>query len=239
MKAVILAAGIGSRLRPLTDNVPKCMVEVNGIKIIEKQIKNLLNNGIKEIAVVTGYQHEILNKYLNENFPFIEIIDNKEYLKTNNMYSMFLTKKFVNEESFIFMNADVFFEEMIIKELLEDKRENLIVCDNGNYLEESMKIVLDKNEHNILKISKQISKEESYGTTIDVYKLSSSASEKFFSIINNFIIEKKELNLWTEVAVQELLKQEKFYSKDIDFKWVEIDNLEDLEQAKKLFKGVI
>lgn len=239
MKAVILAAGIGSRLRPLTDNVPKCMVEVNGIKIIERQIKNLLNNGIKEIAVVTGHQHEILNKYLNENFPFIEIIDNKEYLKTNNMYSMFLTKKFVNEESFIFMNADVFFEEMIIKELLEDKRENLIVCDNGNYLEESMKIVLDKNEHNILKISKQISKEESYGTTIDVYKLSSSASEKFFSIINNFIIEKKELNLWTEVAVQELLKQEKFYSKDIDFKWVEIDNLEDLEQAKKLFKGVI
>lgn len=239
MKAVILAAGIGSRLRPLTDNVPKCMVEVNGIKIIERQIKNLLNNGIKEIAVVTGYQHEILNKYLNENFPFIEIIDNKEYLKTNNMYSMFLTKKFVNEESFIFMNADVFFEEMIIKELLEDERENLIVCDNGNYLEESMKIVLDKNEHNILKISKQISKEESYGTTIDVYKLSSSASEKFFSIINNFIIEKKELNLWTEVAVQELLKQEKFYSKDIDFKWVEIDNLEDLEQAKKLFKGVI
>ena len=92
MKAVILAAGIGSRLRPLTDNVPKCMVEVNGIKIIEKQIKSLLNNGIKEIAVVTGYQHEILNKYLNENFPFIEIIDNKEYLKTNNMYSMFLTK---------------------------------------------------------------------------------------------------------------------------------------------------
>lgn len=239
MKAVILAAGIGSRLRPLTDNVPKCMVEVNGIKIIERQIKNLLNNRIKEIAVVTGYQHEILNKYLNENFPFIEIIDNKEYLKTNNMYSMFLTKKFVNEESFIFMNADVFFKEMIIKELLEDERENLIVCDNGNYLEESMKIVLDKNEHNILKISKQISKEESYGTTIDVYKLSSSASEKFFSIINNFIIEKKELNLWTEVAVQELLKQEKFYSKDIDFKWVEIDNLEDLEQAKKLFKGVI
>ncbi|WP_427043009.1 phosphocholine cytidylyltransferase family protein [Fusobacterium sp. SB021] len=239
MKAVILAAGIGSRLRPLTDNVPKCMVEVNGIKIIEKQIKSLLNNGIKEIAVVTGYQHEILNKYLNENFPFIEIIDNKEYLKTNNMYSMFLTKKFVNEESFIFMNADVFFEEMIIKELLEDERENLIVCDNENYLEESMKIVLDKNEHNILKISKQISKEESYGTTIDVYKLSSSASEKFFSIINNFIIEKKELNLWTEVAVQELLKQEKFYSKDIAFKWVEIDNLEDLEQAKKLFKGGI
>lgn len=239
MKAIILAAGIGSRLRPLTDNVPKCMVEVNGVKIIEKQLKNLLNNGIKEIAVVTGYQHEILNRYLNENFPFVEIIDNEEYLKTNNMYSMFLTKSFVNEESFIFMNADVFFEEMIIKELLEDERENLIVCDNGNYLEESMKIVLDKNKHNILKISKQISKEESYGTTIDVYKLSSSASEKFFSIINNFIIEKKELNLWTEVAVQELLKQEKFYSKDTDFKWVEIDNLEDLEQAKQLFKGGI
>lgn len=238
MKAVILAAGVGSRLRPLTNNVPKCMVEVNGVKIIEKQIKSLLNNGIKEIIVVTGYQHEILNRYLNENFPFIKIIENKEYLKTNNMYSMFLTKSFVKEENFIFMNADVFFEETIIKELLEDERKNLIVCDNGNYLEESMKIILDKND-NILKINKQISEKESYGTTIDVYKLSSSATKKFFNIISDFIFQKKELNLWTEVAIQELLKQEKFNSKDINFKWVEIDNLEDLEQAKKLFKEVI
>ena len=109
MKAVILAAGIGSRLRPLTNDIPKCMVEVNGVKIIEKQIKNLLKNNIKNILVIIGYKQEKIRKYLQENFSFVYIIENEKYLETNNMYSMSLAKEFVNNESFIFMNADVFF----------------------------------------------------------------------------------------------------------------------------------
>lgn len=236
MKAVILAAGIGSRLRPLTNNIPKCMVEVNGIKIIEKQIQSLLKNKINNILVVVGYEQEKIRKYLQENFAFINIIENKKYLETNNMYSMSLAKEFVNNEDFIFMNADVFFEEKIITELLSDKRENLIVCDNGNYLEESMKIVINSKEKNIEKISKQIEEKEAYGTTIDIYKLSKKSTTKFFDIVEFYIKEKKEINMWTEVAIQELLKQEKFYSKDIKLKWVEIDNFDDLKLAEKLFK---
>lgn len=236
MKAVILAAGIGSRLRPLTNDIPKCMVEVNGVKIIEKQIKNLLKNNINDILVIIGYKQEKIRKYLQENFSFVNIIENEKYLETNNMYSMSLAKEFVNNESFIFMNADVFFEEKIITELLADKREDLIVCDNGNYLEESMKIIVNSKEKNIEKISKQIVEEEAYGTTIDLYKLSKKSAIKFFDIIENYIKEKKEINMWTEVAVQELLKQEKFYSKDIKLKWVEIDNFDDLKLAEKLFK---
>lgn len=236
MKAVILAAGIGSRLRPLTTDIPKCMVEVNGVKIIEQQIKSLLKNNINNILVIVGYKQEKIRKYLQENFSFVNIIENEKYLETNNMYSMSLAKEFVNKESFIFMNADVFFEEKIITELLIDKREDLIVCDNGNYLEESMKIIVNSKEKNIEKISKQIMKEEAYGTTIDIYKLSKKSTIKFFDIIENYIKEKKEMNMWTEVAVQELLKQEKFYSKDIKLKWVEIDNFDDLKLAEKLFK---
>lgn len=236
MKAVILAAGIGSRLRPLTNEIPKCMVEVNGTKIIEKQIKNLLKNNINDILVIVGYKQEKIRKYLQENFSFVKIIENKKYLETNNMYSMSLAKEFINNESFIFMNADVFFEKKIITELLEDKREDLIVCDNGKYLEESMKIVINYKEKNIEKISKQIVEKEAYGTTIDIYKLSKKSTIKFFNIIENYIKEKKEINMWTEVAIQELLKEEKFYSKDTKFKWVEIDNFDDLRQAEELFK---
>lgn len=69
MKAVILAAGVGSRLRPITNDIPKCMVSVNGIRIIDKQIDNLLKVGINEIYVVSGYKHDILIDHLIKSYP--------------------------------------------------------------------------------------------------------------------------------------------------------------------------
>ena len=236
MKAIILAAGLGTRLRPKTDEVPKCMVEVNGIKIIQKQIDNLLHNKIKEdeILIVTGYKAEKLQEYLNENYQGINIVNNVDYNKTNNMYSMYLARNFVEGEPFIMMNADVFYEEDIIKELLEDKRENLIVCDDGRYIEESMKII--KEENKIIEISKKITEKEAYGVTIDVYKFSSEASTKFIDDIKEYIENKKDLNSWTEVAINDLVKKEKFESLDMKYKWVEIDNHDDLRQAEEIFK---
>ncbi len=235
MKVVILAAGFGSRLRPLTNEMPKCMVEVNNVKIIEKQITNLLRNGIKEeeITVVTGYKTEKLELYLKNNYKNVNIIINKDYEKTNNMYSLYLTKNIVNNSDFILMNADVFFEENIIKELLNSTKENLMVCDDGRYIEESMKIM--KKEDRIIEISKKIKEKEAYGVTIDVYKISKKASNKLFEIIREFIEVKKDLNSWTEVALNILLKDVQFDSLDMKYKWVEIDNQEDLKIAKNLF----
>lgn len=234
MKAIILAAGIGSRLRPLTDEIPKCMIEVNGIKIIENQLNALKENNINDITVVTGYKSSLLEKFIKENYQNIQIIKNENYMETNNMYSMNLAKDFINNDEFIFMNADVFFDKEIIKELILNSEKNLIVCDNGNYLEESMKIVLKENK--IIEINKKISQNKAYGTTIDIYKLSKEASKIFFEIINDYINIKNEQNLWTEVAVQDLINKILFKPMDINYKWVEIDNLDDLNQAISIFK---
>ena len=149
------------------------------------------------------------------------------------MYSLYLTKNIVNNSDFILMNADVFFEENIIKELLNSTKENLMVCDDGRYIEESMKIM--KKEDRIIEISKKIKEKEAYGVTIDVYKISKKASNKLFEIIREFIEVKKDLNSWTEVALNILLKDVQFDSLDMKYKWVEIDNQEDLKIAKNLF----
>lgn len=235
MKAVILAAGFGSRLRPITDEKPKCMVEVNNVKIIEKQISNLINNNFKleDIIIVIGYKSEKIIKYLNEVYPGINIIDNEDYDKTNNMYSLFLTKEYVKNEDFILMNADVYYESEIIRELLNLSHSNAIVCDNGRYIEESMKIT--KSNDIITHISKKITEQEAYGVSIDVYKISKQAGEKLFNIIDDIINVKKDLNSWTEVALDILLKQEDFYSLDMKYKWVEIDNHDDLRLAEEIF----
>lgn len=236
MKALILAAGLGSRLRPLTDNVPKCMVKVNGLPIIDRQIINLKENGINEIYIITGYKEKVLINHISKKFSDlnITIISNKDYDKTNNMYSLNLAKESLEGQPFIMMNSDVFFEKEVIKELLLNEYANLIVCEKGNHNDESMKIIV--KDEMINHISKQVNKEDGYGTSIDVYKFGEEASKKLFEITNDYLFVKKDLNSWSEVAINDLLQVVKFKSLDTKCRWMEIDNHDDLSIAEKIFK---
>ena len=84
MKALILAAGLGTRLAPITDEHPKCMTEViDGKTIIQKQIENLLENNIKEITVITGYKSDLLINYINSFCDGVNFVESTDYSKTN------------------------------------------------------------------------------------------------------------------------------------------------------------
>lgn len=236
MKALILAAGLGSRLRPLTDEVPKCMVKVNGVSIIDKQIQNLKENGISELFVVTGYKGHILESYITEKYNEldIKILDNDVYDRTNNMYSLNMAKDYLYGEEFIMMNSDVFFEEEIISSLIKEDYNNLIVCQAKNYNEESMKVIVNKGV--VTHISKQVDKNDAYGTSIDVYRFGQEASKQLFDIINIYLNVKNDMNSWSEVAIDDLLKVSKFKTLDTQCKWMEIDNHEDLMLAERIFE---
>ena len=233
MKAFILAAGIGSRLRPITDEVPKCMVKVGDEAIIERQIFSLVNAGIKDIFVCSGYKKEILEKFIKEKYSYVKFIHNENYLSTNNMYSMYLTKEYSYDEDVIVMNADVFVEPEYIKKLVNTDIENCILTEKGRYEEENMKIVFDGNK--IISISKKISKEEAYGTTIDMYRFSKNFTRKWFDVMEDIIFKRNEMNMWNEVAIDEMFKYETVLPLEVGKMWFEIDNHEDLEKARKLF----
>ena len=235
MKAVILAAGLGSRLSPITDNVPKCMVPVNGIRIIDKQIDNLLRNGISEIYVVDGYKAEMLTSHLSTKYPSVHIVSNTRYAETNNMYSLYLTSQYVRGEEFLLMNADVYFDSNIINGLIQDAGLSKIACDRTCYMEESMKITLDGEKIN--HISKKISSQEYYAVSIDVYRISNNDSEILFKEIEETIVERKDENSWTEVALDNIFKSTRFIPYVIDGRWYEIDNHDDLRIAEEIFKG--
>ncbi len=234
MKAVILAAGVGSRLRPLTDNVPKCMIEVNGIKIIDRQIKNLVLNGIMDIVIITGYQSRILESYVKQKYSSVKCIENARYSETNNMYSLFLAYDYLKDDDFMILNADVYFDSGIIGGMINHPFSNSIACDTNVYIEESMKVTMSES---IQHISKQISKSEYYAVSIDIYKISSESAKSLFKVMTEFICEQKNENLWTEVALDKIFKIEKFMPYLIKGRWLEIDNHADLEQAQILFKG--
>lgn len=234
MKALILAAGLGSRLAPITDNVPKSMVPVNGKPILVKQIENLLNNSVNDITVITGYKSEVIEELVRNNYPFINIIKSKDYINTNNMYSAYLAKNKLYGEGFLMMNADVYYDDIVITELLKEKYVNAIVTDIGTYNEESMKVTEENGR--LVSISKQIDKEDALGCSIDVYKFSPKAGKAFFDKCSEYIDEKKELKLWSEVALNAILNEVDFIACPLKGRWVEIDNHEDLAMATNLFK---
>ena len=237
MKAVILAAGLGSRLRPITNDVPKCMVPVNGIRIIDKQIDNLLQNGITEIYVVDGYKADILADHLLAIYPQIHIVSNPRYAETNNMYSLFLASQFVKGQEFLLMNSDVYFDSCIIKGIIEGEGSR-IASDVSQYLEESMKI--QTKDGVISHISKKISKDDYFAVSIDVYRISAVDSIVLFQEIEDTILKRKDENSWTEVALDHIFGTASFIPYIINDKlgrWFEIDNHDDLHKAEELFKG--
>ena len=235
MKAIILAAGVGSRLRPITNEVPKCLVNVNGKSIIDYQIEAYINAGISEIVIITGHLHEKLVEYVKNKYSDINIvfIHNADYETTNNMYSLYLAKNLISDE-FIMSNADVVFSKDMVKLLIQNENESLIAVDKDNYNEESMKIVVSDR---VLNISKQIEEKDAYGTSIDLYKFNKEATIEMFKEIDKVINKEYNLNSWTEVALNSILDKIIFKPFDIGNRfWYEIDNHTDLEAAEAIVK---
>lgn len=233
MKALILAAGLGSRLSPFTDNNPKALVPVNGKSILVKQIENLTDNGIQDITVIAGHKAEVLIRKISSILPEANIIVNHDYSVTNNMYSAYLGRESMGNDDFLMLNGDVFFDSSVIKTLCEFKSRNAIVTDIGRYREESMKVI--RKNGRLIKISKSIANDDAYGTSIDIYKFSHRGGKKFFDTCEMYIKEKKQLNLWSEVALNEILSSVRFVACPLNGRWFEIDNPDDLLQAEKLF----
>ena len=236
MKAIILAAGIGSRLRPLTENKPKSMVGVAGKPILKHQIDAYIKAGVTDIGVVVGYCGESIREYLmHEKNVNIHFFENKEYENTNNMYSLWLAKDFVKRESFYLSNADVVFSDNILA--LNKNDESMIFVDKGVYNDESMKVSLNASNR-INHISKKVVREFSYAASIDVYRFNKEDGEILLNHVEELIVEKKKLKDWTEVALNNLFEEGRINPVPVDIesrKWVEIDNYDDLAEADKLF----
>ena len=234
MKALILAAGYGSRLAPLTDTLPKSLVPVNGKPILFKQIDNLYDCGVNDITVISGYRANMLEAAVHDRFRDVNIIESVDYRTTNNMYSAWLAREAMAGEPFLMMNADVFFDASVIEALLAFEAPDAIVTDIGFYLEESMKVIEDGTGR-LTHISKQIAPEEALGASIDVYKFSAEGGAAFFRKCAEYIEEKKELKLWSEVALDAILSEVVFRACPLKGRWFEIDNHDDLAAAERIF----
>jgi len=240
MKAIILAAGIGSRLRPMTNEKPKTLVRVNNKPMLGRIIDSLYENGIKDVVICTGFESSQIINYCKNNYSFINFhfVENREYEDTNNMYSLFLAKEYLNDD-IILMNADLVFDSEIIKGLIKQEG-TAVAVDKGRYIEESMKIIV--KDGIIKSISKKINEGDAYGCSIDIYKISGEDTRLLIEEMEVIIRDKKDRNQWTEVMLDNLFSSGKIKAKPFNIgnnRWYEIDNYDDLSKAEILFNDNI
>ena len=238
MNVVILAAGRGSRFGDVTANVPKCLLTLGEKCILEMQIDSLLAmNEIEKIYLVIGHQREKISHFIfNSEFSDkVELIENRDFATTNNMYSLFLASNQVRGKEFILCNGDVAFTAKSVLRLSKSNRSEILV-DSKKYTDDNMKVVFNSNE-DLVDISKIIKQENSHGISMDVYKFSQEDSETIFQFIEKEVAEGRKNN-WTEMALSFLSAKQMINLRKVEIEddlWFEIDNLSDIRSARNMF----
>ena len=180
MEALILAAGLGSRLRPHTLKHPKAMIKYDGIEIITNQINALHNEGISKIIVVTGYKSEQLKQFLKKNYKNIQIINNKEYESSNSAYSFMKGFSSLKSESYIHLNCDILFSKKLLSNVINQSDKNVIAVRDDLVFNSAMENVISV-DNRIVNMSLRYSKQTSY-KAYGLAKISNEALQE--NIIN-------------------------------------------------------
>lgn len=243
MQAIILAAGMGKRLKKLTESNTKCMIKVDGQTLIQRLLYKLDRLNLTEIIVVVGYAGENLKEHiysLDIKTP-VKYIENVLYESTNNIYSLFLAKEFLSREDTLLFESDIIFEEQVIDELINDPYDTLVLVDKYESWMDGTCVKLGKDDHIIDFISKnKFSFEEidDYYKTVNIYKFSKSFSENYYvpflqayckAFGNNEYYE-QVLNVITTLE-KPLIKAKRITG----YRWYEIDDIQDLDIAQTLF----
>jgi len=241
MKAIILAAGVGSRIRPLTDNCPKSLLKVNGKTILEIMLSHIQDCGIDEVIFVLGYLQEQIKDYVTTNFPNLKthFVTNQRYAETNTGFSLMLAKDLIEESDFIKFDADVVFDKDILKKLIECDYPNCLCIDkNINLDAEEIKVIVEDG-YRVVKASKTVNPKEAVGESIGIEKISQDTAQLLFAELETMMEDKRNHQEYYEGAYERLIEANvPFYALDISgLKWTEIDTKEDFDLAKRIFSG--
>ena len=248
VKAIILAAGQGTRLRPLTDDKPKAMVELNGLPLLLRQKEILKESGVNDIFVVTGYKEEKIA------YPDLKKYYNPAFASTNMVASLYCARELFNGETDIIISyGDIVYESKVINALLDSKYNISVIVDKNWYalwevrmeepLSDAETLKTDK-EDNIIEIGKKPeSVKDIQGQYIGLIKISKEFAKKFFHLYesldkkNTLYDGKDRDNMYMTTYLQLLINNYvKIKAVYVHNGWIEVDSLEDLSVYEDLIK---
>jgi len=234
--ALLLAAGTGSRLFPLTKSSPKCLTLVNDRSILERLVNSLKSQGFKRLVIVTGHEKECIMDYLGEKSADIRIeyVYSPLYKTTNNIYSLWMARNIINEP-FVLFESDLIFNSTLLDDMVYPDRMAVALMQpwlNGTT------VSLDR-ANKVTQFHKGTT--DSYSDirykTVNIYSFSLLSWQAIVKRLNQFITE-GNVNCYYETVFAEMIEKKSlaFDSVSFDHKpWYEIDTIKDLAKAELLF----
>lgn len=244
MQAIILAAGMGRRLGEYTKDNTKCMLEVNGVKLIDRALEYLYRSKISRVILVVGYKAQNVIDYVGTDYKGMKIayVTNPIYNKTNNIYSLYLAKDYLQEDETILLESDLIYDEDVIIKLVNNSFPNLaLVAKYETWMDGTMVRLNQDNEilNFVSKAAFKYSDIASYFKTVNIYKLSKDFSttkyipflEAYSKAMGNNEYYENVLSVISFLSTHDL----KALPLDEGEKWYEIDDKQDLDIAQALF----
>ena len=243
MQAIILAAGMGRRLAELTRNNTKCMIEVNGVKLIDRVLTQLSALPLKRVVLVIGYEGNKLREYVGTQYKGlpVEYIENPIYDKTNNIYSLSLACNQLQEDDTLLIESDLIFEDSLFRMILESPDPNVALVDKYESWMDGTMVRLDE-ENNIVnfipKKAFKYSDTDFYYKTVNIYKFSKDFSSNHYVPFLKAYTRALGNNEYYEQVLRVITLLESCDFKALPLngqKWYEIDDVQDLKIAETLF----
>lgn len=230
MRALILAAGRGTRISRYLSGKPKCTVDIGGITLIENTVKQLMNLGIEKIGIIVGYNHEIIMSILKD-YTNIEFFYNPFFDVTNSIASAWFAKKFFQDDDIIIMNGDVYLENNLLSYILNEKSDPIVFSDETRKEEADYKLYYENNI--LLKYGKELEGDDITGEYIGVAKIGKDFIKTFIEKLNE-LIGNQQHSIWWENVLYELSSEYPINVKDVNgLFWAEVDYIEDYERILK------
>ncbi len=242
MKAVILAAGMGTRLRPITMSVPKCLVPVNSKPILEHQLEALLTAGVRDVILVVGYLSELVSgkygiRYGDMNIHYVQ---NHIYDRTNNIYSLWLARQHLDNQVLL-LEGDLVFEPELLQRLAQTPEPNVAIVERFQPYMDGTIIQANGPRASRMILKAHQGDDFDYASaykTVNIYKLSQETLQnKIVPCLDSYVAQQR-YDQYYEAVFADLISQGSMRLAILCAalnRWAEIDTLEDLQAAEKLF----
>lgn len=245
MQAIILAAGMGRRLGEYTRDNTKCMLPVNGVRLIDRVLGQLSQLGLSRVVIVVGYKGQNLIDYIGHRYDDrlkIEYVNNPVYDKTNNIYSLSLAKEKLQEDDTLLIESDLIFDDSLFRMILDNPYPNLALVDKYETWMDGTMVRIDEDNNIVNFIPKKAFKYkdvDSYYKTVNIYKFSREFSQNKYVPFLDAYSKALGNNEYYEQVLRVITLIDNAELKALPItngaKWYEIDDVQDLDIAETLF----
>lgn len=238
-KAVILLAGTGSRMRPMTNGIPKALLSIDGRTLLDRALETLVRSGVRSFVLVTGYRAEQIHEHLVGRFldASIEFIHNDRYESTNNAFSLLLVRQVVHGCGMILLDGDILFDPEILDGLLREKERSTLILRRCDDLEDEEMKVMVRDDGTVAAIGKDLPPSACAGESIGIERFTPEDARRLFEILEDRVMRGGYVSEFYEASFQQLIDEgTAIVAVDTgSAECIEIDTIEDFARAEARF----